>query len=85
MGNLNRVLLFFGIVLTGAAGVLLAKSIIEINQLTAAAVGTTSPGLWSQALLLAAGLALVAGFLLGLGLALRTSRRPMSPAGPPRS
>ncbi|GAA5533996.1 hypothetical protein [Deinococcus aluminii] len=77
MNNLKRVLLFFGIVALIATAFLLAKDLIDLNRLAAVAgaggsVPVFSPG---REVLLTAGLALLSGLLLGMGLALHTRPR----------
>lgn len=86
MNNLKRVLLLFGVVVLVGTVALLAKNIIDINQLAAVASadrGTPffNPG---REVLLTTGLSLLSGLLLGLGLALHTRRDPAPPAAPRR-
>lgn len=80
MGNLARVLLLIGVVLVVIALGMLGKNIIDINQLHAVASANRSVPFANPArqVILAAGLTLVAGFVVGLGttLLMRTRRIP---------
>nr|WP_246580637.1 hypothetical protein [Deinococcus aestuarii] len=84
---MKRVLLFFGVVvLLGAVG-LLAKNLIDLNQLVAVASANRSTGFFhpGREVLLTAGLALLSGLLLGLGIALHTRPAHEPRAHPPQS
>lgn len=84
MNNLKRVLLFFGVVALIATVFLLAKNLIDLNQLMAVASAGGSTTLFNPGweVLLTGGLALLSGLLLGLGLALHTRPRDESPPAP---
>lgn len=72
MQVLSRAALLLGIVTVLAAAFLLAKNVIDINQLHAVANANRSRDFPSPVnnVLLMSGLALAGGFLTGLGLAL---------------
>ncbi|WP_245588638.1 hypothetical protein [Deinococcus pimensis] len=73
-------LLLLGVILLVGAGTLLAKSVIDINQLHAVAITNRSSGFFnpSSQVLLTTGLSLASGILLGLALSLLArARRPV--------
>lgn len=74
MNNLKRVLLFFGVVLAVVVIALLVKNVIDINQLAVLAGANRSAVVLNpnREVLLSAGLALLSGLFLGLGLALHS-------------
>lgn len=86
MNNLKRVLLFFGVVVLLAAVALLAKNIIDLNQLAAVASANRSTPFFNpgREVLLTAGLSLLSGLLLGFGIALHTRPRGERPPGSER-
>ncbi|WP_045235129.1 hypothetical protein [Deinococcus pimensis] len=82
MGNLGRVLLLFGVILLVGSVTLLAKNVIDINQLHAVAVANRSAGFFnpSSQVVLTAGLSLASGVLLGFAISLLArARRPARP------
>lgn len=82
MNNLKRVLLFFGVLTLIATVFLLAKNLIDLNQLVAVASANRSTPFFNpgREVLLTGGLALVSGLLLGFGIALHTRPRGETPA-----
>lgn len=84
MNNLKRVLLFFGVVVLVGTVFLLAKNLIDLNQLAAVASANRSTPFFNpgREVTLTAGLALLSGLLLGLGLALHARGGPPKPGTP---
>ncbi|MEW6420471.1 MAG: hypothetical protein AB1511_01925 [Deinococcota bacterium] len=78
MQVLSRIALLLGVVIILVTAFLLAKNVIDINQLHAVANANRSKDFPSPInnVLLMAGLALIGGFLTGLGLALPRRSRP---------
>ena len=76
MKIVSRIVVALGLVAFVAAVLLLAKSVIDINQLHAVASANRSASFPSplNTVLLACGLAVVGGFLLGLGLSIPRRR-----------
>ena len=78
MQILTRVLLALGVVLLVAGAVILGKNVIDINQLHAVASANRSTSFFNPVyeVLIGAALALLAGFLLGVGSGLARRGHP---------
>lgn len=68
----SRVLVLVGLIVILVAGGLLLKNVIDINQLWAVANANRSTSFFNpkQEIILTTGVALIGGFLLGLGLSM---------------
>ncbi|MDK2012734.1 MULTISPECIES: hypothetical protein [unclassified Deinococcus] len=80
MQILSRVTLTFGVIILIAAALLLGKDVIDINQLHAVANANRSTNFPSplNGVMITAGLAVIGGFLTGLGLGM-PKRLPRTP------
>ncbi|GGR14905.1 hypothetical protein [Deinococcus ruber] len=76
MQTFARVIALVGLVVIVVAAVILGKNIIDINQLHAVASANRSTNFFNPVydIMWGAGLALVGGFVAGLGVALMTRR-----------
>ncbi len=77
MNIMSKLFIAIGLIVLVAGGVLLGKDIIDINQLWAVANANRSTSFFNprQEVILTAGLAVLGGFLLGLGLSWLSRRR----------